>query len=406
MFGSVSQGSNVQDGVTTDSVSLSYIPHGDTFYPVATIRTGDGTVLRSNDDPTRVDVSLPSGRIVQVNPASDDWQAAVAAHYTAEDWRIAEEEAFKWYGEELFIQQYGSYPIGDEVPYDAESRPLGDYSYWETLIYELGGRIGTSVSDFGLSGQTSGEYLQHPRDNRAIHNVDTADVLDDSVKGPRQYTLMALLGYTDYPSAIAAGDDDPLSWGYWVYYTLTPSALEDFSLGAFADGVETPASSLPTSGTASYSGYTSGLAIRGGTPTRDNLEDDAYWDSRSFDFLGQVSLQADFVAASVQGGVTNFQAANLYEPELLDGEVLGENGFLKNLAIDLGTASITSGTFTGDARATSGLAGAAGKWGGQFFGTPDNAGDVPPAAGGTWGVTQGTGDDDWKILGGFGAWKP
>ena len=78
---------------------------------------------------------------------------------------------------------------------------------------------------------------------------------------------------------------------------------------------------------------------------------------------------------------------------------------MKDLTIDLGAASITSGTFTGDARATAGLAGAAGKWGGQFFGTPD-AGEAPPAAGGTWGVTQGTGEDDWKMIGGFGAWKP
>ena len=30
-FGSVSQGSNVQDGITTDSVSISYIPYVDTY---------------------------------------------------------------------------------------------------------------------------------------------------------------------------------------------------------------------------------------------------------------------------------------------------------------------------------------------------------------------------------------
>ena len=96
MFGSVTQGSNVRNGMTTDSVSIAYIPHDDTFYPVATIRTGDGTVLRSNDDPTQVDVELPSGRIVHVDSTSDDWWADVAErYYTPEDWRIAEEEVFK-----------------------------------------------------------------------------------------------------------------------------------------------------------------------------------------------------------------------------------------------------------------------------------------------------------------------
>ena len=393
-FGSVSQGSNVQDGVTTDSVSIAYIPHGDTFYPVTTIRTGDGTVLKSNADPTRIDVVLPSGRIVHVDhvdPASDDWWADVAErYYTPEDWRIAEEEEFKWlvdeYGEAdgraTFIERYGSYPIGNDVPYTPESRPTTHGSF-ESGVYELAD--GYSVP---------GEYLRHPKSNRTIAEVYTSDVLDDSIKGPRHYTLMFTGGYTDYPSAAVAGDDDHLSWGYWGYYTITPSAL-DLSLGAFADGIETPTSDIPVRGTASYSGYTSGLAVKGGT-TRDDLDEDAFSESRYFDFLGLVSLQADFATASVRGQVNNFQQ------EWVD-EV--EHDFLKNLTIDLGAASIVSGTFTGDARATAGLAGAAGKWGGQFFGTPD-AGEAPPAAGGTWGVTQGTGPDDWKMLGGFGAWKP
>ena len=243
-------------------------------------------------------------------------------------------------------------------------------------------------------------HLQHPKADRAIHGIYVPDFLDDSIKGPRLYTYMFADGYTDYPSATATGDDDHVSWGTWVYYTLTPSALENFGFGAFADGIETPAINIPISGTASYSGYTSGWAFKGGAPTRDDLNDDAYWNSRFFQFLGQASLRADFGNGSVRGQVDNFQ-------QYLEGESEeGEHGFLRNLSIDLGDASIVSNTFTGNARATTGLAGAAGKWGGQFFGTPDSTGEAPPAAGGTWGVTQGTGADDWKMLGGFGAWKP
>ena len=335
-FGSVSQGSNVQDGITTDSVNISYIPHDDTFHPIATIRTGDGTVLRSNDDPTLIDVVLRSGELIHVAPGS---------------------------GGDLDMTTHSFHGI-DELDFN-----VGD------------------------------AYLQHPRENRTIHTVAASDILDDSVKGPHYYTDMIVYGLTDYPSAKADGDDDYVSWGSWLYYTITPSAL-DYSLGAFADGVETSAGDIPVSGTASYSGFTSGTAIKGGTPTRDNLDDDAYWDSRYFEFLGQVNLQADFATASVRGQVNNFRQEQVSDFRYVD-EV--EHDFLKNLTIDLGAASIVSGTFTGDARATSGLAGAAGKWGGQFFGTPDHAGDAPPAAGGTWGVTQGTGADDWKILGGFGA---
>ena len=390
-FGSVTQGSNVRNGMTTDSVSIAYIPHGDTFHPVATIRTGDGTVLKSNADPTRVDVELPSGRIVHVDQTSVEWWADVAERYYApEDWRIAEEEEFKRlvdeYGEvegrAMFIQQYGSYPIGDDVPYTSGSRPTTQHASFHSEVYELTDGYGTP-----------GEYVRHPKSNRTIAEVWTSDVLNDSIKGPIHYTAMTTHGYTDYPSATAAGDDDDddyVSWGYWIYYTITPSAL-DLSFGAFADGVET--SNVPATGTASYSGYTFGMAAKGGA-TRDDLDEDAFSESRYFIFLGRVSLQADFATASVRGQVNNFRVDDI------------EHDFLRDLTIDLGAASITSGTFTGDARATSGLAGAVGKWGGQFFGTPDKAGDAPPAAGGTWGVTQGTGDNDWKMLGGFGTWKP
>jgi hypothetical protein len=125
-------------------------------------------------------------------------------------------------------------------------------------------------------------------------------------------------------------------------------------------------------------------AIKGGMPTQNDLRDDDDWlncfDSRMFSFLGQVSRQTDFATASVQGRE----------------EV--QQGFLQNLTIDLGDASIAPGTFQDDARATTGLAGTVGKWGGQCFGTP--------ADGGPWGVTQGMGDNDWKMFGGFGAWKP
>ena len=142
-FGSISQGSNVRDGITTDSVNIAYIPHGDTFHPIATIRTSDGTVLRSNDDPTRIDVHLPSGRVVQVDSTAY-WEADFAErYYTPEAWRIAEEELFELIAEgsgeaearALFIGQYGSYPIGDDVPYDAESRPT--FHYGASLIIPI-----------------------------------------------------------------------------------------------------------------------------------------------------------------------------------------------------------------------------------------------------------------------------
>ena len=337
IFGSVSQGSNVRDGITTDSVSIAYIRHGNIFHPIVTIQTGDGVEMVSSDDPTRIDVVLRSGELIHVDPESD-WEAA-----------------FDW------------------------------------VDHTMPGMVVPDLAVFAISDA----YLQHPREGRVIYGVYAEDVLDDSIEGTAgSWTRMGVFGLTDYPSAIAAGNDDHLSWGVWSYFTTTlsaadsedspDSALSELALGVFADGVETPIGNIPVGGTASYSGYTYGSAAGG---------------VEGFQFLGQVNLQADFAAASVRGHVNDFQQILYGEP----GEV--EHGFLRNLTIDLEDASIASGTFTGDARAT-GLAGAVGKWGGQFFGTPDSTGEAPPAVGGTWGVTQGTGADDWKMLGGFGSWKP
>ena len=215
---------------------------------------------------------------------------------------------------------------------------------------------------------------------------------------------MIVAGFTDYRS----GSSDYVAWGYWAYYKFTSTDLE-YTFGAFADGVETAFSDVPDVGSASYSGYSSGLAVKGSGINRDDLSEQEQ--SRGFEFVGQVNLTADFATASVSGTVDNFRAihVNVPSPQLID-EALGNNGFLNALQIDLNQANIrSSGSnpehsfFVGSARAI-GLGGASGKWGGQFFGAPATD-EAPPAVGGTWGVTQGEGTNDWKMIGGIGAWK-
>ena len=355
-FGSVSQGSNVSAGVTTDQVSIAYLLGSDGFHPVATIRTGKGTVLSSNDNPRSVDVLMPAGRIVQMtvdgpdqgNVPSDELQRL----YTPADRKVLDEGSF------IHAATYEQWVS----PYDS--------------------------------------LQQHPK-GRVINEVEIVDVLDESVTGTgKNYTAVGVSALTDYPAAFAADARDYLTWGSWVYFTITPTDL-DFSYGAFADGVETvetAASEIPLAGIASYAGLTQALAvIRGDRPTRGNLDDDAYWNDRVAHLRGDVNLHASFASGTVTGRVENIDAFALQgsdEPA----------PHFPSVTIDLGAASIEKGTFKGDARATSGLPGAVGKWGGQFFGTPA-AGAAPPAAGGTWGVTQGTGDNDWKVVGGFGSWR-
>ena len=431
-FGSVSQGSNVRNGVATDRVSIAYVPDSDGFHPVATIRADDGAVLRSNDNPRSVDVELPAGRIVQMTVDGPDQgnvpRDEIERLYTRADWKAAEAEEYRYlleeHGEaearEIFVRRYGGYPIPDTVPYERGSRPFS-HSTFEPWV-------------------SPPESRRHPK-GRAVNEVILVDVLDDSVRGPGHYTAVGVDALTDYPAAVEAGANDYLTWGSWYYFTITPTDL-DFSYGAFADGAETAASKIPVTGTASYAGLTQALAIRGGTPSRGNLDDDAYWSNRVAHLRGDVNLQASFASGTVTGTIDNVRAfavqgsdgrqgseamvspqqgpdepaAGSVDPsagsvEPAAGSVEPAAGsdepaayFPSNVAIDLGTAPIEAGTFEGDARATSGLPGAAGKWGGQFFGTP-GAGAAPPAAGGTWGVTQGTGDNDWKVVGAFGSWR-
>ena len=150
------------------------------------------------------------------------------------------------------------------------------------------------------------------------------------------------------------------------------------------------------------------MALKGAPPNRGDID---ALDNLSFEFVAEARLTADFAAASISGTVENFRAIFVQDPSpALVDEALGDDGFLNGLRVNLGSADIRSGGndarhsfFEGDVSAA-GHAGASGKWGGQFFGTPD-AGEAPPAVGGTWGITEGDGANDWKMLGGFGAWE-
>ena len=213
---------------------------------------------------------------------------------------------------------------------------------------------------------------------------------------------MSVEGFTDYPASRQQSEDsDYLSWGWWVYikYDANQQSPElDLSLGAFADGEETAFMNLPLSGTASYSGYSSGTAIKGGA----QLSPEDYSKNR-VDFISEMNLTADFSNAntSISGTVDNFKGLNwkLASPDIIK-EALDDGGFFEDLTVTLDHATIeerASHSFFQDTTSATDLAGAEGKWGEQFFGMP-SAGEAPPAVGGTWGVTQG--ENGWKMLGG------
>ena len=386
--GSVTQGSAVRQGVTADTVHLSFVPYEGGVHPIATIETGDGRTLTSNDDPTRVEVHLPSGEILYVDP--DNWEPPAG------------------------VTSYTYFP--QEV-YDLEDHQYFSQELEERWREEGGGTSCTPGNDCDalerhLEEISLERYLDHPVDGREIQGIYLTDSLGGGSFGENEDGTtrvignpsgMSVIGFTDY----GPGQTDYLSWGIWAHYRFTDTDLE-LTFGAFADGAETAFVDVPIIGTATYSGYSSGVALRGAPPNRADID---AADDPSFEFVAEVSLTADFADTSISGTVDNFRAIFVEEPSpALVDEALGDNGFLDRLQIRLDSAEIgSSGAdsaasfFEGTANATAGLGGTTGRWGGQFFGTP-GAGEAPPAVGGTWGVTQGQGDDDWKMIGGYGAW--
>lgn len=381
-FGSVSQGSHTVDGISTDQVNIGYRLVRDTWKPFATINALNATL---NSNPYVRPVTLPAGRTVQIDPNAD----RVEELYTYADWKAAEEDEFQDLidehgGEaaarEAFEEEYGSsYPIPDDVPYEVGKRPISYITYPE-----------------GLSRPFHHPDYPHPK-GRGVNEVAISDIQGMPDSG--NYTGLNVSALTDFPAANEHGFDDYLTWGVWNHYTVEGNNVQIFNFGAFADGVETAQASIPSTGTATYTGLTSGTATKGVQSSQGSNSAD--WYDRIVILTGQVNLQANFSSGTVTGTVNNLRASPPFANPAFRPAVMS---FPDNVVINLGAASIEDGHFDGNAHATSGLSGASGKWGGQFFGTPA-AGSAPPAAGGTWGVVQGTGNNDWNAIGGFGSWR-
>ena len=183
--------------------------------------------------------------------------------------------------------------------------------------------------------------------------------------------------------------DDHLSFGIWAYDMDQDGPLPTV-LGVFADGEEFTGA-LPTTGSATYTGKTFGIS---GISGEDGVSD----------LVGDVTLEADFGAASVSGMINNLHIQGGGDERF---SLLGDG-----ITVMLGAADIDGIFFKGDTSIApgSGITGE-GKWGGQFFGgAPTDGETTPPLIGGTWGATVDvpeSGDDPAQTIeaiGAFGAW--
>ncbi|MEO6114179.1 MAG: transferrin-binding protein-like solute binding protein [Sphingomicrobium sp.] len=140
---------------------------------------------------------------------------------------------------------------------------------------------------------------------------------------------------------------------------------------AFVTGYQTPVASVPTTGTATYYGSTSGKTFH---PQQGEVNG-----ARSFDITGTATLQANFASGVITGNLTNMLSNASWD------DMVPWN------SVSL-VASISGGQFTGTSAATSSpgtygtlSASATGTFNGMFFG---------PSAqelGAVWTLSDGTG---------------
>jgi hypothetical protein len=187
-------------------------------------------------------------------------------------------------------------------------------------------------------------------------------------------------GQIDFLTAgIGSSDLDYTRYGYWEEGDVVDGV---FHLGAWTAGFVTPATQIPTQGTATYSGKATGLYNATIDPAFA-----ADFDSR---ITGNVNLVADFAKLSLSGSITDIVATSMYSS--LTGPV-NDIGFSatidRNNNLFSGTTSVTSSVSGAYAFGPT----ASGLINGRFYG-PD-----AQEVGAVFNVSEGT----RRLIGSFGA---
>ena len=341
---SVNQSSNVSaDNDTTDSVTVAYA--AETNAPVVTLNDGERTVS-TESDPARRELQTPTGEIYELSiPGTIGDEDAyirlyLAGKFVEEDWKAAEQELLETLGRAAFEKKFGSFPISADTP--DTSRPIT----WSELPRAV------------LPAATQ-EWIPQSFFGGAVGALLVSDVLGDPES--EEFSVLTVIGFTESAAAAPPVDPNspaanPLTWGNWTLTEIGPRGLVVDSIGAFAHAPQV-AASVPKKGAAIYRGYASGFGVRGAAgAAKPSADDDVV------QFLGSVTLSANFDAALVSGSVHGLREVNRH------GTAPGADSVLSGLTISLDAGSIQEGTFAGAARAAAGLEDAAGEWGGQFFG--------------------------------------
>ena len=180
-------------------------------------------------------------------------------------------------------------------------------------------------------------------------------------------------------------DTDYLAGGVWVRVPADATSVADYEFGAFVDGNDPFEQSnlAGLTGTATYSGEAS--AVYSVVSTGQNYFPDA-----------EASLTANFGDGAALGTIEG----RIHD---ITGDGPASDSY-DGVVINLGSAAIggaNSGFFTGDVTTAGTDSPFTGKWGGQFYGNGAAATDPPGSVVGTFGAATANGGESFVGL--FGA---
>lgn len=186
--------------------------------------------------------------------------------------------------------------------------------------------------------------------------------------------------------AVTTPDADYLAGGLWLFVPDGATSADDVVFGAFGDGGDPfrQGSLLTLQGTARYVGAATGVY----SARSSSVSELGYWD-------GDVTLTADFGGRSDLGTISGSVTGIEVDDERSSGSV------------SLGTASIGSshsGFFEGRVSGVVEGRTYTGRWGGQFFGNGEADGK-PGSVGGTLGGRSTSTDGTVSFVGVFGAYR-
>lgn len=197
----------------------------------------------------------------------------------------------------------------------------------------------------------TGFTLTLPSGSAVTYNTTAGN---PQVTGTQEFTNTLTGGTNRVETTLTNGAASTLTYstyGTWVEESSTSIPL---TVGTLIAGVATTTAQMPTTGTATYSGNATGIALNSVTSAAATIES------------GTVALSANFAANSLTGSISAMVTRSI-------GNENGPAGTINGLTFSGGTISGNSFSGTAAAAAATGtptvlITGATGTFGGKFYG--------------------------------------